>query len=208
MASMAFNGDLPALPQVRGVPQEDNAPMPASLADYVRETAAGKNEGMRFHEPLEAAGNTTMVTPFFDPGVVQFGLGCPTDYLIDARRQKRILRAALRDLLPPEMSARGKLIQRMKHDALLSDVLDDFAMELRLDQSLSARRLVAPEYLASLRRKSRQAAYSSERLHILWAMVCAELWLRQFIDERGAVVPDSTKLLAWPAPGAERLATA
>ena len=163
---------------------------------------------MRFHEPFEAAANMTMVTPFFDPAIVQFGLAYPTEYLIDARRQKRILRAAIKDLLPPEMSARGKLIQRMKHDAALSDVLDDFAMELRLHQSFSARRLLPPEYPESLRRKSRKAAYSSERLHILWAMVCAELWLRQFIDERGAAAPDFTNSPALPTPGPERLATA
>jgi asparagine synthase (glutamine-hydrolysing) len=210
MTSIAFKGDLPPLPHVSGVAREYDAPMPASLGDYVRETVAGKNEGMRFHEPLEAAGTLTMVTPFFDPAIVRFGLACPTDYCIDARRQKRILRAAVKDLLPPEMSARGKLIQRMKHDAVLSDVLDDFAMELRLHQSLSARRLLAPEYLASLQRRNRNTAYSSERLHILWAMVCAELWLRQFIDERGASDPEPSRatFAARGTPGSGRRATA
>jgi asparagine synthase (glutamine-hydrolysing) len=208
MTSIALRGDVPPLPRVSGVPLNHDARMPTSLGDYVRETVAGRNEGMRFHEPLEAAGNMAMVTPFFDPAVVQFGLACPTDYLIDARRQKRILRAAVKDLLPPEMSARGKLIQRMKHDVALSDVLDDFAKELRLPQSLSCRRLLAPDYLATLQRRSRKNAYSSERLHILWGMVCAEVWLRQFIDERGAAEPESAKSLAQATPGSERRATA
>jgi asparagine synthase (glutamine-hydrolysing) len=210
MTSLAFRGDLPPLPRISGVTRDFEAFMPSSLGEYVRDTVAGRNEGMRFHEPLEAAGDVTMVTPFFDPAVVQFGLDCPTDYLIDARRQKRILRAAVKDLLPAEMSARGKLIQRMKHDAALSDVLDDFATNLRLRESLSSRRLIAPEYLAGFHRKSRRAAYSSERLHILWAMVCAELWLRQFIDERGAAGPESPKstVVARGIPGSGRLATA
>jgi asparagine synthase (glutamine-hydrolysing) len=193
LASMAFKGDLPPIPSVSGAHDSGDAPPPASLASYVQETIAGRNEGMRFHEPLEAIGNVTMVTPFFDPAVVQFALGCPTSFLISARRQKRILREALKDLLPPEMSRRRKLIQRMKHDTQLSDVLDDFATELRVRESLAARRLVAPEYLASLQKRSRGSAYSSERLHILWAMVCAELWLRQFIDERGAAGPELSK---------------
>lgn len=209
MTSIAFKGDLPSLPRIIGASQDFAVEPPPSLGDYVRETVAGRNEGMRFHEPLEAVGDVTMVTPFFDPAVVQFGLGCPTDYLIDARRQKRILRAAVQDLLPGEMSGRGKLIQRMKHDAALSDVLDDFATDLRLRESLSTRGLVAPEYLASFRRASRKTAYSSERLHILWAMVCAELWLRQFIDERGAAGPELSNPAPMPAAsGPERLATA
>lgn len=209
MTSIAFKGDMPALPHVSGVARSDGASMPASLGDYVRETVAGRNEGMRFHEPQEAVCNVTMVTPFFDPAIVEFGLSCPTAWLIDARRQKRILRAAVADMLPAEMSARGKLIQRMKHDAALSDVLDDFAMELRLRESLSARRLLGPEYFASIDRKSRKTAYSSERLHILWAMVCAELWLRQFVDERGAAGPEFSKATAAAHPASSpRLATA
>jgi asparagine synthase (glutamine-hydrolysing) len=196
MASLAFKGDLPPLPTVSGASGREDWRAPPTLADYVRETIVGKNEGMRFHEPLEANSGVTMVTPFFDPAVVQFGLSCPASYLIDARRQKKILRAAVQDLLPQEMSSRGKLIQRMKHDTALSDVLDDFAKTLRLEESLSARRLVAPEYLATLQKRANGAPYSSERLHILWAMVSAELWLRQFIDERGAAGPELSNVVS------------
>jgi asparagine synthase (glutamine-hydrolysing) len=209
MVGLAFKGDLPPLPSVSGASEHHAAPRSASLRSYLRDTVAGKNEGMRFHEPLEALAHTVMVTPFFDAAVAQFALDCPTSYHIDARRQKRILRAALNDLLPREMSHRGKLIQRMKHDTALSDVLDAFATELRLRESLAARRLVAPEYLTALQKRSRTHAYSSERLHILWAMVCAELWLRQFIDERGAAGPElSSDEPGRDAPGSFLFATA
>jgi asparagine synthase (glutamine-hydrolysing) len=209
MVSLAFKGDRPPLPTVSGAHEDRDTPPPVSLRSCLREIAAGEHEGMRFHEPLDSVSDTAMVTPFFDPAIVQFALDCPTEFLIGARKQKRVLRAALNDLLPPQMSRRSKLVQRMKHDTALSDVLDDFATELRLRESLAARRLVAPEYWATLQRRSRSHAYSSERMHILWAMVCAELWLRQFIDERGAVGPELSKDPAGGnAPKSARFATA
>jgi asparagine synthase (glutamine-hydrolysing) len=204
LASVAFRGDRPQLPSVRGAAPYESGSTP-SLEDYWCSTISGRNEGMRFHEPLEATGNITMMTPFFDPSLVEFALTCPLRYLIGARQQKRILRAAVKDLLPPEMSRRSKLIQRLKHDSALSDVLDDFAKQLRLRESLSSRGLISSDYLAALQKRERGTAYSSERIHILWAMVCAELWLRQFIDERGSTGPELPKPDALPPI---RLATA
>lgn len=94
------------------------------------------------------------------------------------------------ELLPPSISRRRKMIQRMKHDAHLSNVLDDFAVQLRMRESLAARGLMPCEYVKALQRRNRGDAYPSERLHILWALINAELWLRQFVDQRG--VPDNT----------------
>ena len=190
LASLAFRGDRPAMPTVIGA-----AEMPADMSyqslEHYRCATVSWIEGMRFHEPEETAGDVAMVVPFFDPAVVDFALSCPSSYLIDARNQKRILRAAVAPLLPPQISQRPKMIQRMKHDQSLSDVLDDFAGQLRLKESLMSRGLIPAEYIAKLQKRSRSAAYSSERLHILWALICAELWLRQFVDQRGVL--DATR---------------
>jgi asparagine synthase (glutamine-hydrolysing) len=184
LANFAYGGDMPPVPVVIGA--KGGLPMECpSLADYCRSTITWLDT-MRFHEPVEAACAVTMITPFFDPTVVDFALGCPTSFLIGVRQQKRILRAAVRDLLPEALSQRGKMIQRMKHDIVLSEVLDQFASELRLRSALSARGLVADEYLRILQRRDPGTAYSSERLHILWALISAELWMRQFVDQRGA----------------------
>lgn len=187
LASLAFKGDRPAMPRVLNAGEIPANMSYASLDEYCRSTISWI-EGMRFHEPVEAAGDVTMVVPFFDPAVVDFALSCPTSFLIDSRGQKRILRAAMQSLLPPQISQRRKLIQRMRHDAHLSEVLDDCASQLRLRESLAARGLLDAEYVRQLQKRAGGAAYSSERLHILWALVCAELWLRQFIDQRGAVL--------------------
>jgi asparagine synthase (glutamine-hydrolysing) len=184
LAHFAYQGDMPPVPAVIGA--RGALPMECpSLADYCRSTITWLDT-MRFHEPVEAACAVTMITPFFDPTVVDFALACPMSFLIGARQQKRILRAAVRDLMPEPLVSRGKMIQRMKHDIVLSEVLDAFASDLRLRSSLSARGLLADEYLRRLQRRDPGTAYSSERLHILWALISAELWMRQFVDQRGA----------------------
>jgi asparagine synthase (glutamine-hydrolysing) len=184
LASFAYHGDTPQVPSVNRARPTPLITCP-SLADYCRSTITWLDT-MRFHEPVEAACDVTMITPFFDPTVVDFALGCPTSFLINARQQKRILRAAVRDLMPLQLSQRRKLIQRMKHDIRLSEVLDDFAGQLQLRASLAERDLVSSDYLRMLQKRDAGAAYSSERLHILWALISAELWLRQFVDQRGA----------------------
>jgi hypothetical protein len=67
--------------------------------------------------------------------------------------------------------------------------MDALAESLDLDAALSSRGLLAPEHVKRLRSRSGGAAYSSERLHALWALACAELWLRQFVDDRGRPIP-------------------
>jgi asparagine synthase (glutamine-hydrolysing) len=196
LASFAYHGDTPDVPTVLGAQPTPAIDCP-SLSDYCRSTITWLDT-MRFHEPVEAACDVTMITPFFDFTVVDFALTCPTSFLIDARQQKRILRAAVRELMPVQLSQRRKLIQRMKHDLQLSEVLDDFANQLRLRGSLAERGLVPADYLRRLQQRDARAAYSSERLHILWALISAELWLRQFIDQRGT--PDPGRLaMARPA---------
>jgi hypothetical protein len=82
-------------------------------------------------------------------------------------------------------------------------VLDEFAAQLRLRESLAARGLLPADYLATLQKRANGAAYSSERLHILWAMISAELWLRQFVDRRGALdtsrIPTARQPIKVPA---------
>jgi len=207
LAGLAFHGDRPTMPTVTGAGDLPSNMNYRSLDEYCG-TTIGWIEGMRFHEPVETETEVVMVAPLFDPSVVRFALGCPTAFKIDRKQQKRVLRAAVDGLLPPSISQRGKMIQRMKHDTALSDVLDDFASSLRLKESLAERGLLPVQYLSALQSRSRSTPYSSERLHILWASLCAELWLRQFIDERGATPPELSKAAAPFATVMPRLATA
>jgi hypothetical protein len=157
-----------------------------SLAVYQRETIGIK--GFCYHEPLNAQLDITMIAPYSSPEIYEFALGCRIGHLIDARQQKRLLRAAVADLMPPALSGRRKAIQRLRHDGELSDRMDGMAASLDLDAALASRGLLPPDFVRRLRARPAGGAYSTERLHALWALISAELWLRQFIDDRGRAI--------------------
>jgi asparagine synthase (glutamine-hydrolysing) len=189
--------DRPEMPRVHDVaPRLEDLDWP-SLGEY-RRAMINALEGLRFHEPADAVSGLTMAAPFLDPAVIDFALDCPTQFMISARQQKRVLRAAMRDLLPPEVYGQRKTIQRLKHDAELSDVLDAFASELRLRESLHERGILDGDYVKRLQQRRNGEAYSEERLHILWALICARLWIRIFLDQRGKVGGDQLRMAREP----------
>jgi asparagine synthase (glutamine-hydrolysing) len=158
-----------------------------SLAVYQRETIGIK--GFCYHEPVNAQLGVTMIAPYSSPEVYEFALGCRIGHLIDARQQKRLLRAAVADLMPPAVSGRRKAIQRLRHDGELSERMDEMAASLDLDAALASRGLLPPDFVRRLRARPAGGAYSTQRMHSLWALISAELWLRQFVDDRGRPIP-------------------
>ena len=184
LVRMAYPKDrpeAPLVPSARPVHVRDNY---STLATYQCETLA--DAPTRYHEPMDAALGLTMLTPFFAPEILDFALNCPVSHMVDRHQQKRVLRAAVADLLPPTLTNRPKAIQRLRHDPRLSDTVDGVADSLNLNNSLHERGLVTPDYVQRLRSRSSGTAYSQARLHTLWPLICAEIWMRQFVDQRGA----------------------
>jgi len=64
---------------------------------------------------------------------------------------------------------------------------------------LAARGLFDPRYVADLRRRPAGRPYSQERAYRLWSLLLTEIWLRHFIDRRGAAPSN-------PLPPVRRLA--
>ena len=184
LVHQAYHGDLPATPQLA-----DAQPIGAdagckSLERYLEEHIA-PSSGFLHDEPVLAERGAAIAMPFLEPSVTEFALGCPGRYHVNLREQKRLLRAAVTGLMPAAMLKSRKTIQRLKHDAALSDALDRIAKELDLARSLLDRKLLAGDYVWTLTERGPGGAISPERMHSLWALICAELWMRQFVDRRG-----------------------
>ena len=155
-----------------------------SLEQYLEEHTAPWS-GFLYDEPVLAERGASISMPFLDPAVTEFALGCPGRFHISLREQKRLLRAAVADLMPAPMLASCKTIQRLRHNATLSDVFDRIVKDLDLARSLADRRLIDSDYIWSLTERGPGGAISPERIHSLWGLICAELWMRQFLDRRG-----------------------
>lgn len=184
LVKQAYHGDLPSPPQIL-----DAHPIGAesgckSLERYLEEHIA-PSSGFLHDEPVLAERGASIAMPFLDPAVTEFALGCPSRYHITLREQKRLLRAAVAGLMPEAMLKSRKTIQRFKHDGALSEAFDRIARELDLARSLSDRKLMSSDYVWSLTERGAGGAMSPESMHTLWGLICAELWMRQFIDRRG-----------------------
>jgi asparagine synthase (glutamine-hydrolysing) len=184
LVARAYRGDLPEPPRVIDANPVGAGEGCKSLDRYLEEHIS-PSSGFLHDEPVLAEVGMTMLMPFLDPAVTEFALGCPGSYHIGLREQKRLLRAAVADLLPPAMLASRKTIQRLKHDRVLSNAIDGIAKELDLARSLTDRKLIVGDYVWSLGVRSSDGTISPERMHTLWGLICAELWMRQFIDRRG-----------------------
>ena len=143
----------------------------------------------RYHEPAVNGNGMTMFSPFADPQLREMALGLPDSSLVDARRQKRILREAMTGILPPELLRRPKAIQRLRQDDALPAAMRQLAQTLQIDRSLAGRGLIARGSADRiLGASSRQ--FSKSAMNDTWGLICAELWMRSFCDRRGEAAID------------------
>ncbi|MGH8131535.1 MAG: asparagine synthetase B family protein [Steroidobacteraceae bacterium] len=184
LIAQAYRGDVPEAPVVAGARAVMTGGGCPSLDRYLEEHTS-PSSGFLHDEPVLAGAGAAILMPFLDPVVTDFALGCPGSYHIGLREQKRLLRASVADLMPQSMLRSRKTIQRFRHDVKLADALIGIADELELARSLSGRTLLSEAFVRSLTTRDARGTLSPERLHALYALICAELWLRQFVDRRG-----------------------
>ena len=154
---------------------------PAAAEPRLRERLAGllgaRNARSATIEIYHAASaGIELRHPFRDLRLVEFMLGLPAHQLYRRRRKKRLLRVAMRGLLPPEVLARrrptglGALYRRglEEREAATVDELLDVAM-------LFTGRMIRPEWLAEAR--ARRSSPAEELA--LWHLLSSELWNRR-----------------------------
>ncbi len=118
--------------------------------------------------------------PLLDNELVEFAWSLPSQWKINNKGQKVIFKDAVRHLLPQEILGKPKsgfslpLAQWFRTD--LSDLLKDALLS---DQA-TARRLFNPIYVRQM--VDEHLTERREWTNRLWALVCLELWFREFID--------------------------
>jgi asparagine synthase (glutamine-hydrolysing) len=142
-------------------------------------------------EHLYSAMGLRMNAQHTNPAFVAAAFSIPDSLKIRGGTQKYILRKACAELLPPQALAVGKSFNRLKHDLVLSDVLDAMADRYLGRADVAARGLFDPTYLARLRARPTGKAYGRERVYRLWSLLLAELWCRAYLD-RGGEQPAET----------------
>ncbi|NOT34458.1 MAG: asparagine synthase (glutamine-hydrolyzing) [Candidatus Eisenbacteria bacterium] len=117
--------------------------------------------------------------PLLDHKVMEFVAGIPFEYKLRGDTTKWILREAVRDLLPPEILARGKQGFGVPLGHWLKGDLGDLARELLLDSRSSRRGWFEAR---EVERLLRGPGEDERRDRKVWALLCLELWAQCYVD--------------------------
>jgi asparagine synthase (glutamine-hydrolysing) len=172
--------EFPAVPGAASTPQVFWHP---ELNEFIRVTAQRINS-LNYLEPAHEAARTTFCSPFLDPDMIGVSLTVPGWLKCGWRRQKRVLREAVADLLPDSIRRRRKAIQRASGKQM-ADVLGTMAESWLVGSSVEAHGLLHPQILRRLRGQAGLARRSREVAYRLWTVLSLESWTRQFLDRRG-----------------------
>ena len=131
----------------------------------------------------------TSTSPFVDPEMIVAAFRIPSRFKHDGRHNKKVLRDALRPLLPAEMANRPKYAQRVREGRPFCDALAGIAGRLLSPEQVRARGFFEPVDVAQLLPRRADGTWAPEHAMRIWTLVLTELWARAFIDGDGSTVP-------------------
>ncbi|MCY3825362.1 MAG: asparagine synthase (glutamine-hydrolyzing) [Nitrospinae bacterium] len=139
---------------------------------------------LRDTDVMSMAHSLEVRVPYVDHRVVEFVCGLPPGWEKRWGYPKRLLEASLRDVIPPEISARRKqgfalpMAKWMKED--LREILEDTLSE----ESLRRRGIFSPKEVRKLYARFRKGKSSYP---LIWYLAILELWLREMLDAHRSV---------------------
>jgi asparagine synthase (glutamine-hydrolysing) len=118
--------------------------------------------------------------PLLDHKVMEFVARIPFEYKLREGRTKWILRECVKDLLPPEILARGKQGFAVPLERWFGDDFGRLAREVLYDPRVRSRGWLDARGLQSL--IERPHARDARQARQVWALVCLELWAQTALD--------------------------
>jgi asparagine synthase (glutamine-hydrolysing) len=122
--------------------------------------------------------------PLLDYRIVEFAITIPSRFKISGGESKRVLRQAVRDLVPVETMRKAKHGFAVPTDPWFRGPLRDFAYDVLLDARSRQRGYFNPVQVEKLWREH-QAGDEVRDTH-LWLLMNFELWAREYLDQRMA----------------------
>jgi asparagine synthase (glutamine-hydrolysing) len=132
--------------------------------------------------------------PFLDYRLVELAAQMPVAYKLHRGRGKRILREAFPELLPESITRRPKMGFGVPMGHWFRQDLKDYSREVLLDPRSLGRGYFRPAAVERLLQEHASGAF--DHGHRLWALLCLELWHRQWFDQSSARRTVSSAVLA------------
>src|SRR5947209_17457434 len=118
--------------------------------------------------------------PFLDPRVAEYAASLPVSYKLHGRKTKYILKRAVRELLPPFVTRRGKKGFGVPVAEWLKGRLKPLARDLLSPERLRAHGLFDADTVARLQDEHERGQANHRKL--LWTLLMFELWHESFVE--------------------------
>ena len=145
-------------------------------------------------DQMSMAASIESRVPFLDDQLVAHVATLPSHYKVRGWQTKAILRAAVRNLLPPAILSRRKMGFPVPVDRWFRHQYASLVDEFVLGSRSAARQLFQP---ASLRQLAAEHTAGASHGHRLWLLINLEIWQRIFIDGES---PQRVMSPAWLKP--------
>ena len=118
--------------------------------------------------------------PFLDPRVAEFAASLPCDYKLRGHKTKYILKRAVKELLPPFVTRRGKKGFGVPVAEWLKFKLRPLARDLLSPERVRRAGIFNPDYVARLHDEHERGVANHRKL--LWTLLMFELWHESFVE--------------------------
>ncbi len=118
--------------------------------------------------------------PFLDPRVAEFAASLPSHYKLRGLKTKYILKKAVRDLLPPFVTRRGKKGFGVPVAEWLKFKLRPLARDLLSPERVRRAGVFNADYVARLQDEHERGVANHRKL--LWTLLMFELWHESFVE--------------------------
>jgi asparagine synthase (glutamine-hydrolysing) len=118
--------------------------------------------------------------PFLDPRVAEFAASLPCNYKLRGHKTKYILKRAVKDLLPPFVTRRGKKGFGVPVAEWLKVKLRPLARDLLSPERVRRAGVFDPAYVTQLLDEHERGTANHRKL--LWTLLMFELWHESFVE--------------------------
>ena len=118
--------------------------------------------------------------PFLDPRVAEFAASLPGSYKLRGQKTKYILKKAVKEMLPPFVTRRGKKGFGVPVAEWLKVKLRPLARDLLSPERVRRAGVFNPEYVTRLQDEHERGVANHRKL--LWTLLMFELWHESFVE--------------------------
>src|SRR2546425_8062552 len=134
-------------------------------------------------DQMSMAASIESRVPFLDHVLVEFAATIPAEFSVQGLTTKRILREAMKGLLPDSILNRPKMGFPVPFSIWTRGAWNGVARDILLDRRARQRGILEPHAVDALLRA--HAAGTTDGGDRLWSLINLELWHRTFIDNEG-----------------------